>query len=115
MAAASGDPIDNAADLLARAAKEARRIFAGPDGPLALALALALLALAEVTVHNGELETAMISNLLATLPLALVRTRLALAAGLIVFGVVLGVSEGGTLTVAAVLALVTVLYLFAST
>ena len=114
MSTVSRDPIDDAADLLGRAVKEARRIFAGPDGPLALALVLALVAMAEVTIHTDEIAAAMIANLLATLPLALVRKRLAWAAGGIVFGVFLAVSDGGTLTIAAVLALVTVLYLFAS-
>ena len=57
---------------------------------------------------------AVIANLLATLPLALVRTRLSWAAGVIVFGVLLAITDNtGTLTVSAVVALVTVLYLFA--
>jgi signal transduction histidine kinase len=110
----SRDPIDDAADLLARAAKEGRRIFAAPDGPLAFALVLALAALLEVTLHTGDLAAAMITNLLATLPVALVRKRLAWAAGLSASGVLLAVSAGGTLTIAAVLALVTILYLFAA-
>jgi signal transduction histidine kinase len=115
MSTASRDPIDDAADLLARAAKEGRRIFAAPDGPLVFALVLGLAALLEVTLHTGELAAAMITNLLATLPVALVRKRLAWAAGLSAFGVLLAVSAGGTLTIAAVLALVTILYLFAAT
>jgi signal transduction histidine kinase len=113
--AASRDPIDDAADLLARAGKEARRIWEGPDGPLALALVLALVAMAEVTISTDQIEAAMIANLLATVPLALVRTRLAWAAGLIVAGVIFAVSsDEGALTIAGVLALVTVLYLFAT-
>jgi signal transduction histidine kinase len=115
VSAASRDPIDDAADLLARAGKEARRIWEGPDGPLALALVLALVAMAEVTISTDQIEAAMIANLLATVPLALVRTRLAWAAGLIVAGVIFAVSsDEGALTIAGVLALVTVLYLFAT-
>jgi signal transduction histidine kinase len=112
---ASRDPIDDVTDLLGRTGQTARRILAGPDGPLALALVLALVALAEVTIYT-DVETAMIANLIATLPLALVRRRVALAAGAIAFGVLLAISSAdGTLTIAAVLALVTVAYVFAST
>ena len=57
----------------------------------------------------------MIANLLATLPLALARRRLAWATGTIVFGALFAIAtDGGTLTIAAVLGLVIVLYLFAS-
>jgi signal transduction histidine kinase len=112
---ASRDPVDDLAELLAGAVRTARRLFGEPDGPLALALVLALVAMAEVTIRTDDVEAGMIANLLATLPLALVRRRLALAAGMIVFGVILAVSGEGTLTIAGVVALVTVLYLFAST
>jgi signal transduction histidine kinase len=116
VSAASRDPIDEAVDLLGRAGKEARRILEGPDGPLALALVLALVGLAEVTIYTDEIGSAMVANLVATLPLALVRKRLAWAAGSIVVGVLLAVGDSsGTLTIAGVLALVTVLYLFAGT
>jgi signal transduction histidine kinase len=111
----SRDPLDDVTDLLARAAAWARRIFDGPDGPLALGLALALLAMAELTIYADQIEAPMLGNLLATLPLALLRKRLALAAGLIVFGVCLAIADQGMLTVAALLGLVTVLYVFAST
>src|SRR5262245_48674869 len=111
----SRDPLDDVTDLLARTAAWARRIFDGPDGPLALGLALALLAMAELTIYADQIEAPMLGNLFATLPLALLRKRLALAAGLIVFGVCLAVADQGMLTIAAVLSLVTVLYVFAST
>jgi signal transduction histidine kinase len=112
---ASRDPIDDVTELLGRTGKTARRVLEGPDGPLALGLALALVAMAEVTIYTDELEAAMVANLLATLPLVLLRRRLALAAVAIVFGVILAVSaDGGTLTIAGVLGLVTVLYVFAS-
>jgi signal transduction histidine kinase len=110
------DPIDDVTELLGRTGAFARRVFDGSDGPLALALVLALVAMVEVTIYTDQVEAAMIANLLATVPLALVRRQLPVATGLIVFGVLLAVSEqDGTLTIAAVLGLVTVLYVFAST
>jgi signal transduction histidine kinase len=115
MSATSRDPIDDVTDLLARTGQAARRILAGPDGPLALALVLGLVAMAEVTLYADEKGPAMIANLLATLPLALVRSRLPWAAGAIILGVVIAISENGTLTIAGLVGLVTVLYVFAST
>jgi signal transduction histidine kinase len=116
MSAAPRDPIDDVTDLLADSWAAARRTFDGADGPLALALVLGLVAMAEVMIYTDQVETALIANLLATLPLALVRRNLAVAAGLIVFGVLLAISaELGTLTIAGVLGLVIVLYVFAST
>ena len=116
MSTTSRDPIDELADFAARTAKDARRILAGPDGPLALALGLALVAMLEVTVYADAIGPAMIANLIATLPLALARRHLAWATGAIVFGDVLALAtDGGTLTIAALLALVIALYLFALT
>jgi signal transduction histidine kinase len=115
MSTASRDPIDELAELAARAGKDARRVLAGPDGPLAFALVLGLVAMAEVTIYADEIGPAMISNLIATLPLALARRHLAWATGAIVFGVVMALATDGTLTIAALLALVIALYLFAST
>ena len=116
MSTTSRDPIDELADLTARTGKDARRVLAGSDGPLAFALGLALLAMAEVTIYADEIGPAMIANLLATLPLALARRHVAWATGAIVFGVLVAIStDGGTLTIAALLGLVLVLYLFAST
>jgi signal transduction histidine kinase len=114
VSAASRDPIDDVAELLADAFASARRAFARPDGPLALALVLGLLAMAEVTIHYEDFAAGMIANLLATLPIALVRKRLPWAAGLIVLGVLLAVGQGGAPTIPALIALVTVLYVFAS-
>ena len=110
----SRDPIDELADLAARAGKDARRVLAGPDGPLAFALVLGLVAMLEVTVYADDIGPAMIANLLATLPLALARRYPAWATGAIVFGaaVALG-TDGGTLTIAALLGLLIALYLFA--
>jgi signal transduction histidine kinase len=116
VSAAPQDPIADAAELLGRATAATRRILAGPDGPLAAALVLALVAMAEVTLYAEtiEIEVAMIANLLATLPLALVRRRLAWAAVTIVLGVLVALSDDGTLTIAGLLGLVSVLYLFAA-
>jgi signal transduction histidine kinase len=116
VSAASRDPIDDVTDLLGRTGQTARRVLTGPDGLLALALVLGLVAMAEVTIYTDDLELAMIANLLATLPLALVRRWPAVAAVAIVFGVTLAVAAPeGALTIAGVLALVTILYVFAST
>jgi signal transduction histidine kinase len=109
------DPIDELADVAARTAKQAQRVLEGPDGPLAFALVLGLLAMTEVTISAADVGMAMIANLLATLPLALARRRLAWATGTIVFGTLLAIAaDGSTLTIAALLGLVIVLYLFAS-
>ena len=109
------DQIDELADVAARAAKHAQRVLEGPDGPLAFALVLGLLAMTEVTISAQEVGPAMIANLLATVPLALARRRISWVTGTIVFGVLLAIAtDGGTLTIAALLGLVIALYLFAS-
>lgn len=109
------DLLAEAGALLTRALAKGREVIAGPDGPLALALALGLLAMTEVTVYASNIESAMIANLLATLPLALLRRQLAAASVLVVFGVFLAVGDASsTLTVAALLSLVIVLYHFAA-
>jgi signal transduction histidine kinase len=111
----SRDPIDELADLAARAGKDARRVFAGPDGPLAFALVLALLAMAEVTIYADQVGSAMIANLLATLPVALARRHVAWATAAIVFGASLALGDGSTFTIAGLVGVVTALYLFALT
>jgi hypothetical protein len=116
MSTASRDPVDELVDIAARLGKDARRILAGPDGPLAAALVLGLLAMIEVTLYADDLSSAMIPNLIATFPLAFARRHVAWATGAVVLGVVVAISEdGSTLTVAALLALVAALYLFAAT
>jgi signal transduction histidine kinase len=108
------DPVDELADVVARAGKHARGVLSGPDGPLAAALVLALVAMVEVTLYADDVAAAMIPNLIATLPLALVRRHPAWATGAIVLGVLVAIGEdSGTLTVAALLALFVALYLFA--
>jgi signal transduction histidine kinase len=114
MSSTPDDPLEQALSILSRLAEEARRVLAGPDGPLALALVLGLVAMLEVTLYTDAIGSALIANLLATVPLALSRTRIWLAAPLIVFGVLLAIGDPeSTLTIAAVLALVIALYLFA--
>jgi signal transduction histidine kinase len=111
----SRDPIDELADVVARTAKHARRVLAGPDGPLAAALVLGLVAMLEVTLYADDIGAAMVANLVATLPLALVRRYPAAATGGVVFGVLSAIAADGTLTIAALLALVAALYVFAVT
>ena len=114
MSTTSRDPIDELAELAARAGKDARRVLAGPDGPLAFALVLGLVAMAEVTIYADEVGAAMIANLLATLPLALARRYPAWVTGVIIFAVALALgTDGGALTFAGLLGLVIALYLFA--
>ena len=114
MSSTPDDPLEQALSILSRLAEEARRVLAGPDGPLALALVLGLVAMLEVTLYTNAIGSALIANLLATVPLALSRSRIWLAAPVIVFGVLLAIGDPeSTLTIAAVIALVIALYLFA--
>jgi signal transduction histidine kinase len=97
---------------LARVGDAAERLLSRPDGPLGVALLLALVAVVEVAARAEDVGTAMIANLLATLPIAVVRQRLPWAAGAIVLGVVIALSgETAFLTVAAAVALTAVAYL----
>ena len=113
VAQAQPDPIDEVAALLGRGAAAARRVLSGPDGPLALALLLALTATAEATLYTEEVEPALLTNLIATLPLALVRRWLAWATATIVLAISVALGEQA-LTISGLLALLIVLYLSAS-
>lgn len=107
--------VERAWATLARVGAAAQRLLSRPDGPLAVALLLALAAIVEVTFRAEDVGSAMIANLLATLPIALVRQRLPWAAGAIVFGVVVALSgDTALLTVAGAVALAAVVYLFAA-
>lgn len=107
--------VERAWATLARVGAAAQRLLSRPDGPLAVALLLALAAIVEVTFRAEDVGSAMIANLLATLPIALVRQRLPWAAGSIVFGVVVALSgDTALLTVAGAVALAAVVYLFAA-
>jgi signal transduction histidine kinase len=115
MSRETADVVERSRALLGRASSAAQRALAGPDGPLALALVLAFAAMLEVTVDAEEVGVAMVANLLATLPVAFVRRSLPWATGATVFGVVTALSgDTAKLTVAGVLALAFVAYLFAA-
>jgi signal transduction histidine kinase len=107
--------VERAWTVLARVGAAMRRLLSRPDAPLAVALLLALAAVVEVAFRAEDVGSAMIGNLLATLPIALVRQRLPWAAGAIVLGVVVALSgDTALLTVAAAVALAAVAYLFAA-
>ena len=114
MSATPDDPLEHVYSVLTRAAEEARRVLSGPDGPLTLAVVLGIVAMLEVTLYTEAIGSALIANLIATVPLAFSRTRIWLVAPMIVFGVLLAIGDPeSTLTIAALLALVIALYLFA--
>jgi signal transduction histidine kinase len=114
MSATPDDPFEHVYSVLTRAAEEVRRILAGPDGPLTLAVVLGIVAMLEVTLYTEAIGSALIANLIATVPLAFSRTKIWLVAPVIVFGVLLAIGDPeSTLTIAALLALVIALYLFA--
>jgi signal transduction histidine kinase len=109
------ETVERAWAILDRVGAAARRRLSRPDGPLAVALLLAFAAIVQVVLSAEDVAAAMIANLLATLPIALVRRRLPWVAGAIVLGVVIGLSgDAAKLTVAAVIALTAVVYLFAA-
>lgn len=115
VAAEPHDPLEDAAAALRRWAAAARRVLAGPDGPLAAALVLAFLAMAELTASSDEVGPAMIANFFATLPLAFVRRWLAAATVTIVFGAIVALADDTAgLTVAGLVGLLVALSLFAS-
>jgi signal transduction histidine kinase len=101
-------------DLVSRA----RRILAGPDGPIVLALALGLGALMEAFLYaadSGDRASCIITNLLATLPLAFWRTRLPWVAGVVTFATLVAVaSQPPLLTVSGAVAQLIVVYLVAN-
>jgi signal transduction histidine kinase len=106
--------VERAWALVARVGTVARRLLSRPDAPLAAGLLLALLAIIEVSLRAEDVGTAMLANLLATLPIAQVRQRLPWATATIVLGVVIALSgDTALLTLAAAVALVAVAYLFA--
>jgi len=109
------ETVERAWAVLDRVGAAAQRLLSRPDGPLAVALCLALAAILQVVLSAEEVASAMIANLLATLPIALVRQRLPWVAGAVVLGVVIALSgDAAMLTVAAGLALTAVSFLFAA-
>jgi signal transduction histidine kinase len=92
----------------------ARRHLAGPDGPWTLALALSLAALLQLSLIQGG-ESSIIANLLETLPVALARRRLLLAAWMTTAGTWLVLADPtASFTLAGIAAQVIVAYLVAS-
>jgi signal transduction histidine kinase len=109
---------ERAQALGARALAAGRRIMEGPDGPLTLAIALALAALLQVvlfTDDNAGRTGSMVVNLLVTLPVALTRRRLLPAAWVVTLATCWAIADPvASLTLAAVVAQVTVAYLVAT-
>jgi signal transduction histidine kinase len=96
-----------------------QRILDGPDGPLALAIVLALAALLQLTLFtagDGELAGSMVINLLATLPIALMRwRRLLVAAWVVTLATCFALVDVMTsLTLAALVAQLTIAYVVAT-
>jgi len=101
--------------VLDRAGARAHGALARPDAPLAAALLLALAAILQVIWSAEDVGVALVANLLATLPLALARRRLAIAAAAITTGAVIAVcGEAALLTVGAAVALLAIAYLVAA-
>jgi signal transduction histidine kinase len=97
-----------------RALDAVRRVLAGPDGPLALAVVLALGALLQLALIDGG-ESSIIPNLLATMPLALTARRVLPAAWLITLGTWLVIADGtAVFTLGGIAGQVTVAYLVAA-
>jgi signal transduction histidine kinase len=113
---ADAGPVDTVSVALDRAIERARRILASPDGPIAAALVLAFAALLQVvlTETEGDGPSAILIALLGTLPVALVRRNVLVAAWLVTIGTVLALSAPVSLTVGGVVAQLAVSYLAAS-
>jgi signal transduction histidine kinase len=92
----------------------ARRILAGPDGFVVLALVLGLAGLVEsviYTAESGERGAASLLALFGTLPLALLRTRWAwLAAVVITVTTVVALADPAPLTIAGAIGQLIVAY-----
>jgi signal transduction histidine kinase len=107
---------ERALALAGRALASARRLLEGPDGPWTQAIVLALAAVLQLAL-SGEpgAQSSVIGNLLATLPLALARRRLLVAAWLVTCGtLLLFVDAAASLTLAGIAAQLTVAYLVAT-
>jgi len=103
----------NGTDELDRLVGAVRRVVLGPDGPLALAIVLALAALVQValTQDDSMRAGAMVTALIATLPIALVRRSLVLSAVLVTVGTLLSLAaEPHVVTLGAIVAQLTVAY-----
>jgi signal transduction histidine kinase len=109
--------VSQAHGLFSRAALAGRRVTAAPDWPLVAGAVLGLLAIVEVTTRNADRftgddgTTPLLLALFATAPVVLVRSRLTLAAVVITAATLFTQVSGNPLTMAGVVAQVTVLYL----
>ena len=102
-----------------RVARAGRRIAAGPDWPLTSALGLGLAAVVEVLVRFGgpassDAATALLLNLLATVPLALRRSHLPVAAATVTAAMFFTIAGGVAWTAAGIVGQLVVLYLVAA-
>jgi signal transduction histidine kinase len=103
--------------LAGRALGAGRRILAAPDGMLLAAIVLALAALLQIAVLTDEPDrgTAILTNLIGTLPLALAPRRLLLAAAFVTFATCVELADGGpAATAGGLIAQLSVAYLVAS-
>jgi signal transduction histidine kinase len=124
--------VSQAASLLDRALTASRRLTGASELPVTGAVVLALLALIQVTggavgggptepvlrgqpdvVNDGPPTLALLLALLATVPVAMVRTHLVAASATIILATTLTLAGGYIPTVAATIALVVVGYLVA--
>ena len=95
------------------------RLVAAPDWPLVSALLLGLVALVETIVYTGgpatsDGSTALLLNLLATVPMALRRRHLPATAAIVTTATVLLLGGDVQWTVSGIAAQLWVLYLVAS-
>jgi signal transduction histidine kinase len=111
---------DAASALASRALRRARAAVAAPRWPLMSALLLGFAALVETLIRAGsptesDGSTALLLNLLATVPLALRRRRLPVVAGVVTAATIVVVSGSAQWTVAGLAGQLWVLYLVAAT
>jgi signal transduction histidine kinase len=102
-----------------RLGRAVARLLAAPDWPLVSALLLGLVALVETVAYTGgpatsDGSTAMLLNLLATLPLALRRRYLPATAAIVTTATVLLLGADQQWTVSGIAAQLWVLYLLAA-
>jgi len=114
------EPVSGLRALAGERLAVARRVAAAPEWPATAAGLLALEAVIEVLVRadpadgwltGAALPPALLLALGSTVPVALARSRLLLAAGTVTVAVVLAVGTGYPVTAAGVLAVAAVLYL----
>ncbi len=108
-----------AAALISDVGRRIESLMARHDWPLISALTLAVAASVETLIYTGgpttsDGSTALLLNLMATLPLALRPKHLAVATAIVTSATFLAIAGSATLTASAVLGQMTVLYLAAA-